>query len=176
MPGWGIAPAPRGLRQALGHPAAGTGAGFRRLSGGRLICTFRRLGFRQSSFRHVTRIPRHTTPYAWACAAGFLACYCPLHFSDSGQPSDPEISPLIPARCAGDTTLRLAAQPSHRAMTAMSTPAWSRDIALVCRRVWGVTFFSLIDGQAASAVAACLATSRSTASRESRPPDWVGKQ
>ena len=66
MPGQGIAPAPGGLRQALGHPAAGTGAGFRRLSGGRLICTSWRLGFRQCSFHHVTRISRHAAPYAWA--------------------------------------------------------------------------------------------------------------
>src|SRR5260370_24889019 len=123
MPGLGIAPAPGGLQQALGHPAAGTGAGFKRLSGGRLICTFRRLGFRQFSFRHVTRVSRHATPYAWALAAGFLACYCSLHFSDSGQPSDPTLSPLISARCAGDTTLRLAAQPSHSAITVTSTLA-----------------------------------------------------
>ena len=40
-------------------------------------------------------------------------------------------------------------------------------MAAVCRSVCGVTFFSLMDGQAASAVAACLATSLSTASRES---------
>jgi hypothetical protein len=44
----------------------------------------------------------------------------------------------------------------------------------VCLSVCGVTFFSLINGHASSAVAACLATSRSTASRESRPPGWVG--
>jgi len=43
-------------------------------------------------------------------------------------------------------------------------------MAAVCRSVCGVTFFSLTDGQAASAVAACFATSISTASRESRPP------
>jgi len=34
MPGQGIAPAPGGLRQAPDNPAAGTGTGFRRLSGG----------------------------------------------------------------------------------------------------------------------------------------------
>jgi len=28
--------------------------------------TFWRLGFRQSSFRHIARIPRHAAPYAWA--------------------------------------------------------------------------------------------------------------
>jgi hypothetical protein len=29
-------------------------------------CTFWKLGFRQSRFRHITRISRHATPYAWA--------------------------------------------------------------------------------------------------------------
>ena len=29
-------------------------------------CTFWRLGFRQSGFRHIVRISRHATPYAWA--------------------------------------------------------------------------------------------------------------
>jgi len=43
--------------------------------------------------------------------AGFLACYFPLFtFRLLGQPSDPETSPLVPARYAGDTTLRLVAQ------------------------------------------------------------------
>ena len=49
-------------------------------------------------------------------------------------------------------------------------------MAAVCRRVCGVTFLSAIDGQAAAAVAACLATSRSTASRESGPPRLGGEQ
>ena len=48
-------------------------------------------------------------------------------------------------------------------------------MAAVCLSVCGVTFFSLIDGQMAAAADACLATSRSTASRESRPPARVGK-
>jgi len=34
----------------------------------------------------------------------------PTTLSGPGQPSDPETSPLVPARCAGDTTLRLVAQ------------------------------------------------------------------
>src|SRR5260370_19101507 len=124
MPGRGIAPAPRGLLQALGHPAAGTGTGFRRLSGGRLICTFWKLGFRQFSFRHITRISRHATPYAWACAAGFLACYFSLHFSDlvlAIRSRDKLLSSLPAGRAIRQ--LRLAAQPSHKAMTALSTPA-----------------------------------------------------
>jgi len=48
-------------------------------------------------------------------------------------------------------------------------------MAAVCLSVCGVMFFSLTDGQLSAAVDACLATSRSTASRESRPPARVGK-
>src|SRR6267378_94319 len=55
------------------------------------------------------RRPGHLGP-----AAGFLACYFPfIVLSDSGKPSDPEISPPIPARCAGDTTVRLMAHRSR---------------------------------------------------------------
>jgi hypothetical protein len=43
------------------------------------------------------------------------------------------LSPPISARCAGDTTLRLVAQPSQSAMTAMSTPACSSFMAAVWR-------------------------------------------
>src|SRR5438445_8568082 len=39
--------------------------------------------------------------------------------SDSGQPSDPEISPLISARCAGDITVRLMA---HRLLRGLCHP------------------------------------------------------
>src|SRR5437879_2136952 len=59
-------------------------------------------------------------------------------------------------------------------MTEVSTPAFRRVMAAECRSVCGVTCFSPIDGHALAAVAACLATSLSTASRESRPPGWVG--
>jgi len=61
--------------------------------------------------------------------AGFLACYFPLFtFRLLGQPSDPETAPLVPARYAGDTTLRLVAQlqlpaAAPRAATAPTTPA-----------------------------------------------------
>jgi hypothetical protein len=37
-------------------------------------------------------------PIRLGTATGFLACCCPLHLSDPGQPSDPETTPLIPAR------------------------------------------------------------------------------
>ena len=61
--------------------------------------------------------------------AGFLACYFPRPpFRITGQPSDPETSPLVPARYASDTTLRLVAQlqrPPPAPITA-STPARGR--------------------------------------------------
>ena len=57
--------APGGLQQVCSDPAAGAGTGFRRLSGRWAVCTFWRLGLRQSSFRHITRIPRRAAPYAW---------------------------------------------------------------------------------------------------------------
>jgi hypothetical protein len=41
----------------------------------------------------------------------------PFTFRISGQPLDPEISPLISARCAGDITLRLVAQQQQSAAT-----------------------------------------------------------
>jgi hypothetical protein len=42
--------------------------------------------------------PPARRPIRLGTAAGFLACCCPLHLSDPGQPSDPETTPLIPAR------------------------------------------------------------------------------
>ena len=64
-----------------------------------------RLGFRQSSFRHITRVPQRPTFDAFAVSAAFLACYCPLHLSDPGKPSDPGIIlqflPAEPGICHG---------------------------------------------------------------------------
>ena len=99
---------------------------FRRRDRRRLQASFRRgtsypfwrLGFRQSSFRHITRIFPARRPVRLGAATGFLACYCPLHLSGQGQPLDPEISPLISARCAGDIALRLVAQQQQSAATA----------------------------------------------------------
>jgi hypothetical protein len=59
---------------------------FRRRDRRRLQASFRRgtsypfwrLGFRQSSFRHITRIFPARRPVRLGTAAGFLACYCPL--------------------------------------------------------------------------------------------------
>jgi hypothetical protein len=77
------------------------------------IYTFWRLGFRQSSFRHITRaFPAHR-PIRLGTAAGFLACYFPsAALSDRGKPLDPEIFLHIPPYSIGDTTERLAAQSS----------------------------------------------------------------
>ena len=63
--------------------------------------------------------------------AGFLACYFPRPpFRITGQPSDPETSPLVPARYAGDTTLRLVAQLQHRAAASgAAVAAAAPDIA-----------------------------------------------
>jgi hypothetical protein len=67
MPSLGIAPHPGGLQRVLVYPAAGAGTGlqasFRQAA---TLYAFRELGFRQSSFRHITRASRRTAPYAWA--------------------------------------------------------------------------------------------------------------
>ena len=76
---------PRGLPQVPAHLAAGTGAGYRRLSGGCPDHTFWRLGFRQSSFRHITRIPRRTAPYAWARSPVSWPAIFPTHLSAHGS-------------------------------------------------------------------------------------------
>jgi hypothetical protein len=56
--------------------------------------------------------------------------FSPFTFRNTGQPSDPETSPLIPAHYAGDTTLRLVAQlqPAAAASSA-ATAAAPPDIA-----------------------------------------------
>src|SRR3954469_6037199 len=56
--------------------------------------------------------------------AGFLACYFPrFTFRITSQPSDPETSPLVPARYASDTTLRLVAQLQHPSPASSATAA-----------------------------------------------------
>jgi hypothetical protein len=85
MPGQGIAPAPR--RIAAG-PRAPCGRGRRRFQASfrrALFRAFWRLGFRQSSFRHIAQISRRTAPYAWARSPVCMACYGPLHLSDPGK-------------------------------------------------------------------------------------------
>ncbi|WP_207947299.1 hypothetical protein, partial [Actinomadura sp. 7K507] len=68
-----------------------------------------RPGFRQSSFRHITRVSQQPTFDTFAASTDFLACYGPLHFSDPGKPFDPEISLRISPGCTGDTSERLVA-------------------------------------------------------------------
>src|ERR1039457_481713 len=109
MPCQGIAPAPRRIaasdRLSRRRGRRRLQVSFRRA----FTCTFWRLGFRQSGFRHITRISRRTAPDAWARSPVFCHAIFPCVLSNSGKASDPEISPLISARCAGDTTVRLMA-------------------------------------------------------------------
>src|SRR5260370_23858233 len=56
--------------------------------------------------------PAAPRPIRLGTAAAFLACYCPLHLSDPGKPSDPGTSLRVPPGCAGDTAKRLAAHAS----------------------------------------------------------------
>jgi len=51
---------------------------------------------------------RHPVRLGMSCRfPGML--FSPATLSGPGQPSDPETSPLVPARCAGDTTVHLMA-------------------------------------------------------------------
>ena len=85
----------------------------------------------ETGLKAIQLSPYHTDPPALRSlrldtTAGFLACYFPLFtFRLLGQPSDPETSPLVPARYAGDTTLRLVAQlqPTASASSAAPPPA-----------------------------------------------------
>src|SRR5260370_9836807 len=56
-------------------------------------------------------------PIRLGTAAAFLACYCPLHLSAPGKPSDPGTSLRVPPGCAGDTAKRLAAHASSYEVT-----------------------------------------------------------
>ena len=47
--------------------------------------------------------------------------------------------------------------PNQSAITVVSIPAFSKRIAAVCLRAWGVTFLARIDGQCSPAAAACFA-------------------
>jgi hypothetical protein len=103
MPGQGIAPAPR--RIAAG-PRAPCGRGRRRFQTSfrrALFRAFRRLGFRQSSFRPIARIPRHAAPDAWARPPVCWHATVPFTFRIPGKPSDPKTPPPVHARYTGDT-------------------------------------------------------------------------
>ena len=60
--------------------SAGCGTGFGRLSGGRIIFACWRLGFRQSSFSHITRVPQRAVPYVWARPLLFWHAIVPVRF------------------------------------------------------------------------------------------------
>src|ERR1700722_10653865 len=108
MPSLGIAPAPEdcGARPLIAPQGRHRlQASFRQA----FTCAFWRLGFRQSGFRRITRISRRAAPDTWARPPVSWHAIFPCILSDSGKPSDPETSPLISARCTGDTTVRLMA-------------------------------------------------------------------
>ena len=102
---------------------------FRRRDRRRLQASFRRgtsypfwrLGFRQSSFRHITRIFPARRPVRLGTAAGFLACYCPLHLSGLGSAirSRDISSHLCPLRGRYNTAPRGAA-----ALKYSNVPSW----------------------------------------------------
>jgi hypothetical protein len=119
---------PRGLQRASRQPTAGAGTGFRRLSG---RCHITPSGDWASSNPTFTlsrgspgtppHTPGHVPPVSWHAIFPYV-------LSDSGQPLDPEISPLIPARCSGDITVHLMAHRllralcRHRARTRQAIP------------------------------------------------------
>jgi hypothetical protein len=80
MPSLGIAPHPGGCVGLPVHANAGCGTGFRRLSGGSARFTGWRLGFRQSSFRHITRVRQRPIFDAFAMFAATWHAIVPLTF------------------------------------------------------------------------------------------------
>ena len=66
--------------------------------------------------------------------------------------------------------------PSHKAMTALSQPDCSNDMAQVCLRTWGVGCLVRTEGRCWAAVAVCLATRHPTALRVSGAPRRVGNK
>jgi hypothetical protein len=59
-------------------------------------CIIWRLGFRQSSFRHITRVPQHLAPHAWARPLLSWHALVPFHLSAPGKPSDPRTTLRVP--------------------------------------------------------------------------------
>src|SRR6266481_8298559 len=91
--------------------AAGAGAGYGCLSGG---CSITPSGDWDSG--NPTFALSHGSPSAPPLASGHGHWFSAMLFSltvlsNTGKASDPEISPLISARCAGDTAVRLMAHP-----------------------------------------------------------------
>jgi hypothetical protein len=89
----------------------------RRLSGGCCVAPSGDWDSGNPAFAISRRAPQQPVPYAWARAAGFLACYCPrlsfrIRVSHQAQGL---ISPPFPPRCAGDTAERLVAHQGPQA-------------------------------------------------------------
>jgi hypothetical protein len=86
-----VAPATYTYRRRARHRFQ---ASFRRM----MSCIFWRLGFRQSSFRHITRIPQHPAPYAWTWPLLFWQATVPvtLRIKVSHQTQKPP-SEFLPA-------------------------------------------------------------------------------
>jgi hypothetical protein len=92
----------------------------RRLSGGCCVAPSGDWDSGNPAFAISRRAPQQPVPYAWARAAGFLACYCPrlsfrIRVSHQAQGL---ISPPFPPRCAGDTAERLVAHQGPQATPA----------------------------------------------------------
>src|SRR5437762_14192991 len=83
MPCQDIAPASRRIAACCCKSAAGTGAGYRHLSGGDFLPLL------ETGIQAIQLSPYHADlparrPVRLGTAAGFLACYCPLHLSALG--------------------------------------------------------------------------------------------
>jgi hypothetical protein len=91
MPSLGIAPVPGGT-PAIWSCGCRAGTGFMRLSGRGGIYPFWRLGFRQYSFSHITRVFPARRPYALARPLVSWHAIVPFTFRILSKPSDPGIS------------------------------------------------------------------------------------
>ena len=98
MPSLGIAPVPGGA-PAIWSCGCRAGAGFMRLSGEGGVYPFWRLGFRQCSFSHITRVFPAPRPYASARPLVSWHAIVPFTFRILSKPSDPGISSkFLPAK------------------------------------------------------------------------------
>ena len=105
---------PEDYRRYLRHPAAGAGAGYRRLSGGRRLPPSGdwdsgnpAFAISRGSPGTPPRTPRQRPPVSWHAIV-------PLTFRIRVKPSDPQTPPPVRARYPGDTAVRHVAHPGHR--------------------------------------------------------------
>jgi hypothetical protein len=82
-----------------------------------------RLGFRQYSFRHITRVPQRIVLNIWTRPLIYWHATVPFTISDPGKPLDPGTSLRFPPDCVGDMTERLVAH----SQTSTTRRAWSDD-------------------------------------------------